>query len=148
MKSEAHACTILGNSIRLLSQGRAYKIPDAQGDYLSSSRIFDMMGAMFMHPWYCEVKFANGGLYSFDLQSIEDHQIENLLWYKRNVPGAWCWVVYAVNVKRGDSRVYVFDDVEEVARRRDAHQNYKQSELKTLPYFPVKKNLIDLSSLN
>ena len=107
-----------------------------------------MMGAIFMHPWYAEVKHTKGGLFSFDLQEVKDHQIANLLFYKRNVPGAWCWVVYAVNVKRGDKRFYIFDDVEEVARRREAHQNYKQAELKTLPFYAVHKNLIDLSTLN
>jgi len=121
----------------------AYKIPDPTGQFINTiPRPFDLFGSVRGLPWYCEVKFLNK-LQSFDLQRIEDHQIQNLLDLKEKTVGALCWIVLAVKVARGDSRFYIFKDILDIAERRKNKRNYLKKELETLTYYTVRKNLIE-----
>ena len=143
MKDEAETCTIIKNSI-IVQGGWASKIPDPSTLFSQTSqRPFDIFGIWEHIPLYMEVKYINK-LKSFDLSRIEDHQIQNLLEIKRLLPSAYCCIALGVKVARGDSRVYFFFDIEEVAKRRENKQNYLKKELETMVYFSVHKNLIDL----
>ena len=78
MKNEASVCTTFKNS--LIAAGfKGYKIPDPSGDYGKTiKRPFDIIGSWANNLLLVEAKFESS-LKSFDLQRIEDHQIEELL---------------------------------------------------------------------
>jgi hypothetical protein len=142
---EASACTILKNSI-IKANGVCWKIPDPSSTFNQTiPRPFDMFGTLGSRPWYAEVKYLKG-LKSFNLQDIKDHQIENLCTLKYQLPTASCWIVLAIKAGRGDNRFYIFEDVSLIASRRTEKQNYLKKELELLPYFPVFKELIDLTN--
>jgi len=141
MKNEAELNLIIKNS---LSWG--YKIPDPTFEFQRTlARSFDGFGCLVDIPVYWESKFSNK-LKSFDLSRIEEHQIINLCALKALMPHAYCWVIYGVKVKRGDSRIWIFDDVHEINRRRSFKENFKLKELEKLPYLSIRNNLIDLTN--
>lgn len=149
--NEGEACTIIKNSF-LAQNNFCYKIPDPSHSFSSTiKRPFDLMGSFLQKPIVIEVKYQKG-LYSFDLQRIEDHQIEALIYYKKQIPDAFSLVMLYVYVKRNDHRVFIFNILDIIERRKNK-QNYLKKELETLPYFSVKtkddKKLIqeELSSL-
>lgn len=146
MTSEADLNNIIRKSI-IHAGGWAYKIPDPIGlsALTASMRAFDGFGVLQGIPLYWEAKFANA-FYSFNLSLIQDHQIHNLLQIKKLLPMAYCFICYGVRVKRGDNRVFIFNDIEILADRRIKKQNYLKKELETLPYFKVQKGaLIDFT---
>lgn len=145
MTNEADACVIFKNSI-IASGGLCWKIPDPSNMYSQTSqRPFDQFGTFRGAPLYAEVKYLNA-LKSFDLQRIEDHQIENLCNLKKQIPSSHCWIVLAVKAGRGDNRFFIFDDPEDIRCRRIDHVNYFKKELEKLPYYPSKKGIIDLTN--
>lgn len=142
MRNEQELCTILRNSLTW-----AYKIPDNSTAFTSmSQRPFDIFGVLGDQPIYIEAKFANK-MKSFDLSRIEDHQMTNLICIHTLIPNSLCWVVYGVKVARGDNRVFIFRDIEELAIRRAEKRNFLKKELETLPYYPIKKGIISLTNL-
>lgn len=147
MKNEAETCTVLKNS--LISQGHyAYKIPDPSSQFgATTQRPFDMFGIIQDKPFYCEVKYLNK-LQSFNLERIEDHQIQNLVDIQRRMPNALCWIVLGVKNGRGDSRFYFFKDIFTIEQRRLNKQNFLKKELETLTYFSVRKNIIEGDFIN
>jgi penicillin-binding protein-related factor A (putative recombinase) len=145
MNNEADACTIFKNSI-IEAKGLCWKIPDPANMFAQTSqRPFDHFGVFQGRPLYAEAKYLSA-LKSFDLQRIEDHQIENLCAIKEQVFNAHCWIVLAVKVGRGDNRFYIFDDPFLIETRRKNKENFLKKELEALPYFSVKKSLIDLTN--
>ena len=144
MTNESETCTILKNSLLLMNE-LCFKIPDPSNSFSSTiQRPFDMIASYKGNPVYIEVKYMKG-LHSFNLQEIRDHQIENLINYKNKINNAECWIVLGINVKRGDNRIYIFKDIFEIEKRRLNKDNYKVKELHQLPYYPIKKNLCQLS---
>ena len=143
MKSESETCTIICKSIP-----NCYKIPDPSSDFTQTiSRPFDCFGSFRGKPLYIEVKHKKG-LLSLNLQDIQDHQIENLMQLKTDMPYAECWIIWGVTTgKHGDNRFYVFTDIHEINRRRNAKENIKKKELETLPYLKLFKGVVDFSSL-
>lgn len=144
MKNEAETCTIFKNS--LIAAGyKGYKIPDPSGDYGKTiKRPFDIMGSWANNLLLVEAKFESS-LKSFDLQRIEDHQIEELLDWQKKIPGTQSWIVLGVKAARADNRIYIFKDMKEIERRRNTKENYLKKELEKLPYYEVHKDLIDLT---
>lgn len=145
MKNEEESCTILKNSIKEMG-GIAIKIPDPTNAFQKTiARPFDLFGAFNNVPWYCEVKFQKG-VKSFNLQRIDEHQIEFLCEFKTKISNSQCWIVLAIKVGRGDNRFYIFSDPFMIKKRRDKKENFIKKEIDLLPYFSVKKGLIDLTN--
>ena len=146
MRNESEACTILKNIFIDLG-AFAYKIPDPSTEYaITIERPFDMIAVYDNISYYIEVKYLSS-IKSFNLQSIKDHQIDNLTKIKILMPDAACWIVLAVKVGRGDKRFYIFEDIEEIAQRRSGKKNYFKKELESLNYLSVQKDLIDIESI-
>jgi hypothetical protein len=142
MRNEQELCTILRNSLTW-----AYKIPDPMNNFGSvSQKPFDIFGILSDKPVYIEAKYANH-FKAFDLSRIEDHQIANLRAIKALIPDAHCWIVYGVRVDRGDNRIFIFDNPHEINKRREEKRNFLKKELENLPYYPVRKGIIDLTNL-
>jgi hypothetical protein len=145
MYNEATICTIFKNSV-IANKGWCAKIPDPASSFGISSQLpFDLFGVLNSKPLYCEVKYIST-LKSFDLQRIEDHQIENLMNIQSLLPDSHCWIVLGVKVGRGDVRLYIFNNIIEVNDRRKLRNNYLKKELLTLPYYLVKKGIIDFNT--
>jgi penicillin-binding protein-related factor A (putative recombinase) len=146
MNNEASVCTIFKNSL-LLSNEVMHKIPDPSSNYSSTTqRPFDMFGSWQGKPLYVECKFMNK-MQSFNLQTIQDHQIDNLCNFKKRILNAESWIVLGVHAGRGDNRIYVFKDIFEIEERRKAKENYKMKDLLTFSFLPVKKDLCQLNLL-
>jgi hypothetical protein len=150
MKSESELNTIIKNSLVF-----GFKIPDVASDFsITIAKAFDGFGVskdtdikhVSTHtyvPVYWESKFANH-FKSFDLSRIEQHQIDNLVKLKYLMPYAKCWIIYGVKVARGDNRVFIFDDVEDIKLRKKEKRNFLKKELEGLFYYKVVKDLINL----
>ena len=145
MNNEADACIILKNSI-IKSQGFCWKIPDPANMFnKTSQRPFDHFGVFQNKPLYAETKYLST-LKSFDLQRIEDHQINNLCDIKESIPYAHCWIVLAISIMRGENRFYIFDNPFLIRDRRLQKENFLKRELDILPYLCVHKGVIDLTN--
>lgn len=146
MTNESEACTILKNSFEACGYF-ASKIPDPSSDYIKTiQRPFDMFAVGYNTSYYIEVKYLSS-LKVFDLNHIQSHQISNLLQIKDLMPQAECWIILGVKVDRGDNRFYVFNDIYDVAYRREHKLNIKKKELENMDYVLVHKNLIDIEGL-
>ena len=147
MNNEAQLNTIIKNSI-INSGGWAYKINDPQKSsvYTSNPNPFDGFGIYQGNSLYWEAKYMSL-LHSFSLNSIQDHQIKNLVEINTLNPNSLCWIILGVHIARGNNRVYVFKDVHEIARRRANKLNIKKKELESLSYLSVHKDLIDIKSV-
>jgi penicillin-binding protein-related factor A (putative recombinase) len=142
MTNEASLNTVIKMSLQW-----GYKIPDPTGQYSSTiSRPFDLFGIYNNRPIYIESKYASG-LKSFDLQRIEDHQIENLISIKNLMPIAYCWIIYGVHVNNRDNRIYVFDDLTDLLQRRKDHNNFLKKDLETMPFLSISKGITDFTTL-
>lgn len=132
------------NRIVAQSLDWGYKIPDPPQVVATtaSQRPFDGFGTWRALPVYWEGKFSKQ-LKSFDLSRIADHQAEALSAINTTIGVAHIWIVYGVHVGRGDFRIWVFD-WEYIRPRREERRNILKKELEQLPYFSVKKQLIQL----
>jgi hypothetical protein len=68
-----------------------FKISDFQGG-LGVQNPFDFFGAIENKPLYVESKLIKNGLYAFNFNKIEDHQLVNLLAIKKIIPDALCLI--------------------------------------------------------
>ncbi|MFA5385384.1 MAG: hypothetical protein WC364_12135 [Eubacteriales bacterium] len=144
MRNESELCTVFKNSLIVVKE-LGYKIPDPSGDYAKTiKRPFDLIGSWEGKLLVVECKYMST-LGSFSLQRVEDHQMEALLQWSRGIPNTQAWIVLGVNVKRGDNRVYVFKDMEEIQRRRDLKENFLKKDLEKMSHFEIHKGLIDLN---
>ena len=143
MRNEAEVCTIIKNSFIAIGE-ECWKIPDPTGDFASTiKRPFDMFGSFEGNPLYLEVKYMNK-MQSFNLNRIEDHQIEALDSLQRKIPTAHCGIALGIKVGRGDNRIIFFHNINEIKVRRKQKQNYLKKELESMSYFEIHSNLIDL----
>jgi len=137
--SESVFCTILKNSF--IVQGHyLYKIPDPTGDFVFTiKRPFDLIGRYNTNAIYIEMKYSSS-LQSFNLNRIDEHQYESLLEFKK-IQNAICLIGLGVNVSSKDKRIYLWG-VEEVYKRHIEKKNYLKKELEQIPFYTVKKQLI------
>ncbi len=139
MTSESEVCTILRNSF-IKQSHYLFKIPDPSTNFSQTiKRDFDMLGRYNEKPVYMEVKYLNG-LQSFNLKRIEDHQYKALLEFKK-VKDSLCLIALGVHAKFGDNRIYIWD-IDYIFNRSIKFQNILLKELKEMPYYTIKKNLI------
>jgi penicillin-binding protein-related factor A (putative recombinase) len=136
MKNEKELNTIIKNS---LSWGFKISDPPKVAIHSFQKNCFDGFGILETRPVYWEAKFLKN-LESFNLNSIADHQINNLSIIKKLMPDAFCWIVLGIRVGRNDSRIYLFDNIEEISKRRLEKKNYLRKELDEIPFFRIKKN--------
>ena len=147
MVNEQELCTVIRNSVNGTANSIAWKIPDPTSSFGSATkRPFDLFGTLNGVPFYAEAKYMKTAL-SFDLQDIEDHQIESLLEVQKSNPSCKCYIILGMKWDRGDTRVYFFPDMKDIALRRKEHRNYLKKDLALLPYISVRKDLLDLSEL-
>lgn len=143
MKNESEVCTILRNSFKEKDE-EAFKIPDPSSMYSQTiARPFDLIASWRDRMIFIEAKYMKTPG-SFNLQRIEEHQIEALQSWKISVPSSESWIVLGVTFGRADHRLYIFKDIHNIAERRTNKQNFLRKELEKLPYYKVRKNLIDL----
>ena len=145
MKNEAEFNRVVCRSIN--KEGFARKIADTVS-YTSkrhSDLPFDIFGIYGGHPVYIESKFLKEPK-AFNLSRLENHQLDALLKCRKLCPDARCYLLIGVVFGRGDIRVFYFDDLDEIKRRKDSHQSILKKEfLSNDRFVSVKKGLIDLS---
>ena len=143
MRSESELNTIIKNTI-IKQGGWAYKIPDPSKDssLCSVKRPFDGFGVWKGRPIYWESKFSRV-FGSFNLQRIEEHQIQNLLAIKNICTDSLVCIVWGVHIKRGVSWVFIFDDIYMIHERRKNKKNFTKKELLSCPHYDIKKGIIE-----
>jgi len=142
--TEAEYCTIIKNSLEHITEV-GYKIPDPTNSFNTTiKRPFDMIGSFKGKALYIEVKAMNG-LHSFNLKKIQDHQIQNLLLYHTHVTDSLCWIALGCYISRGDNRLYIFNNIDIIAERRNNKKNILKKELEKLPYYEIHNKRIDLT---
>jgi hypothetical protein len=141
MKDEAELNSTIARSLQI-----GHKIADPTGTFAVTARAFDGFGSWDGKALYWEAKHLKG-LQSFNLKLLRDHQIANLLEFRRKVIDCHTWIILGVSVKRGDNRLYIFSDMEDINRRRDEGRNFLKKEIETLPYLPISKGLVDLTKI-
>lgn len=129
------------NTIFRRSLDWGYKISDAGGQ-LSGQKPFDGFGMLDGTPIYFESKFLPKPM-SFNLNRIEDHQIDNLLKISKLNNDIHCVIVLCVDWGRSDKRVFIFSNMEEIFKRRVEGKNFLKKELETLPYYHIKKGVVE-----
>ena len=141
MKNEEELNTCLKSSLTV-----GIKIPDPSSQFnMTVRRPFDLFGVFRGLPIYIEAKFQKT-ISSFNLSRIADHQLENLLAFKKAMPCSLCWIVLGINVDKGDNRIYIFNDIFEIEERRKNKNNISKKELEVLPYLLIKKGLVDFTN--
>lgn len=143
MRSEAQYCTCIVKSFNERGD-LAWKIPDPHGDFVSSLRVFDIMGRQDNKPMYLEAKF-NKDPSAFNLNRIEEHQAYYLDEFAK-IPDAYCYVALGVQWGRGDCRSFIFDWRDLSALYKKGFSIHKK-ELEKLPYNPVKKEIFQLDNI-
>lgn len=140
MKSEAEVCTIIKNSF--IAQGHyLYKIPDPSSTFSATiKRDFDLVGRYEQRPIYMEVKYLNE-LRSFNLKSLEEHQIKALMEYTK-IPSALCLVGLGVNVSRCYKIIY-FWNINDILIRIKEERNFLKKELESIPHYTITNKLIN-----
>lgn len=128
-------------------KGWAFKIADPPKAMMEANRLpeqnpFDGFGILSNgRPIYWESKYMKG-FHSFNLDSIRDHQISNLLKIKMLNKDLLCIVILCCNISPKDKRVFLFSDIENLNYRRDNKLNYKIKELNTRPYLIIRTSII------
>lgn len=131
--TEAQFNTIIGNSLDW-----HHKISD--GSY--GQKPYDGFGALAGRPVYWEAKWLRKPA-AFPWSRLESHQIEGLIAMQKNIPAALSWLIIGVDYGRGDKRVFLFDNLEEIrTRKRSEEKSIKKKEFDSLPYTKVAYQLI------
>lgn len=121
---EADLNTIIKNSIK--EKGWCHKISD-QGGQAYTENPFDLFGVYEGKPIYIESKLIKGGIYSLNLDRIEEHQYKNLNEIKE-VLTVENYCLYAVGFyKPREMKIVMFFDSDYVWKEK---QNGKKSFLK------------------
>jgi hypothetical protein len=143
MRNEAQYCTSIVKSLNAAGD-LGWKIPDPHGDFVSSLRVFDIMGRKDNKPLYIEAKF-NKDPSAFNFKRIEPHQSYYLDEFAK-IPDAVCYVALGVQWKRGETRSYIFE-------WRDISQLYHKGfsihkkELEKLPFNLIKKEVFSFDNI-
>lgn len=134
MKNERDFNSCIGRSLDW-----HYKIPDdSRGE-----KPFDGFGIKDGKSVYWEAKFLKEPM-AFNWKRLEDHQLRNLKEIQSLNPDAICVVVIGVVFGRGDIRVFVFDDLDDVEKRKVLSKSVMKKEwLEMRNYCSVKKGYIE-----
>lgn len=118
----------------------AFKIPD-DGTSLAIGvkRPFDGFGALNGFPVYWEAKYLNS-VRAYNFSSLKDHQIDNLIAIKKEIPYAKCLFIVGVQWSARELRAYVFEDLHDIKKRKTEKNSILAEELKNLTNFVVRKN--------
>lgn len=118
-----------------------FKIPDDS----RCQKPFDGFGVKDGKSVYWESKFLREPK-SFNWNRLEEHQLRNLKEIKSLNPGSLCLVIIGVVFGRGDIRVFVFDDLEEIEyRKKNGLSILKKEWLTKEDYLTVKYGRVNLS---
>jgi hypothetical protein len=138
---EKDLCKIIVNSLEW-----GYKIPDPQRTevYRSAKRPFDIVGTIKNKPCYIEAKILNKPQ-CFNFDKLQPHQIDSLMHVKKTCPDSYCLLVIGVVYKRGDLRVFVYDNPFKIAERKVNKFNITKKEFEETNYIAVKDGKIDFN---
>jgi len=128
------------NAVISKSLSWSFKIPD-DGTSLAIGvkRPFDGFGAHHGFPVYWEAKYLNS-VRAFNFSALKEHQIENLIALKQEIPYAKCLFIVGVQWSARELRAYIFEDLGYIKIRKQAKKSILAEEFKTLTNFIVKKN--------
>ena len=137
---EALLNTIIKNSLTW-----AHKISDSG---IHNKLPCDGFGMYNDKPLYWEAKMLPKPR-AFNFSRLEDHQLEALSTIKGlGGDGVIAVLIICVNYGRGDKRVFVFTDMEEIARRKELGLSIKKKEFDNNPhYVRIERGKIDFSTL-
>lgn len=115
-----------------------FKIPDDS----RCEKPFDGFGILNGQSIYWEAKFLRRPE-AFNFSRLEDHQLYHLKKIKELNPEALCLLIIGVVFGRGDIRVFIFDDLDEIAERKAKKESILKKEWTTKEnYLAVKKGKI------
>ncbi len=137
--NEAQFNTIVRNSLSW-----AHKISDA-GTH--GKLPFDGFGMYGSKALYWESKLLPKRM-AFNFSRLEEHQLEALREIKALGGDAVVTILLiCVNYGRGDKRVFVYDDVEELARRKENKLSIKAEEFDNTPFVKIHKAKVDFAAI-
>jgi penicillin-binding protein-related factor A (putative recombinase) len=138
--NEATLNTIIKNSLTF-----GHKISD---NGIHGKLPCDGFGMYGSKPFYWEAKILPKPM-AFNFNRLEDHQMEALSTIKRLGGDAVITAfIICVDYGRGDKRVFIYTDMEEIAKRKELHLSIKKKEFDSnTSYVKIKNALIDLSVL-
>lgn len=110
MTRESQLNTIIKNSFNLQSyNSRLFKIPDPKAG-TGIQNPFDIIGIIFGTPTYIESKLIKKEYEAFSLKRVEEHQYENLLWYKnKSNEKTYSLIIVGYYVPRKVKEIFIFD---------------------------------------
>lgn len=118
-----------------------FKIPDDS----RCQKPFDGFGVIGGRPIYWESKFLREPK-AFNWNRLEDHQLYHLKEVKKHCPNCMSVLIIGVVFGRGDIRVFVFDDLEEIEYRKKNGLSILKKEWLTMEdYLSVRYGRVDLS---
>lgn len=131
------------NRIVCSSLDWAHKIGDtvSYNSQVHQKLPFDGFGLLNGIPIYFECKWLPRAM-SFNLNRIENHQIENLQKIHCLNPQVYCVIILGVEWGKSDRRAYIFFNIEEIAKRRLEGKHYLKKELEGLPHYKIKSNKV------
>lgn len=152
MRNEAEFNSVVSRSLSV--SGYGFKIADtfASSSLSRSSSPFDGFGYFFDknnkgYPVYWESKFLKEPS-SFNFNRLEEHQINNLINFKKAVPDSLSLFLICVDFGRGDKRVFYFKDLDEIYKRKQEKKNILKKEFLELKnYVIIKKGIIDFNEI-
>ena len=120
-----------------------FKIPDDS----RCEKPFDGFGIVNGKSIYWEAKFIHQPE-AFNFHRLEDHQLRNLREIKSLNPDAICIVIIGVVFGRGDIRAFIFDDLDEIARRKEFNVSIKKKEwLQISDYLKVSSGYLNFCGI-
>lgn len=129
----------------------AFKIQDS-GQYINGTvthqkNPYDGFAYYDRHFVAWESKFLPKPM-SLNLQRLEDHQLEALLNTRDNLDCSYALFLVGVKWTARETRVYAFSDLDEIAKRRETHDNILKKEFEALDnYVVVKKGVVDVAEM-
>jgi penicillin-binding protein-related factor A (putative recombinase) len=117
-----------------------YKIPDDGSSIgIGGKRPFDGFGASKGFPVYWEGKYLHK-VEAFNFADLKQHQIDNLIALKKEIPYAKCLFIIGIQWAPRELRAYVFENLQEIAKRKEEKQSIYAEEFRELDNYVVKKD--------
>lgn len=85
---------------------------------------------------------------SLNLQRLQDHQLDFLKKTKNCLKSSKALFLVGIKWTSRETRVYIFEDIDELERRRNSKENILKKEFETMEnYVSVKKGIINIEEL-
>jgi len=131
--------------------GFGFKIPDERSTITGfhSKNPYDIFGLFNKHFVCWESKYLTKPQ-SFNLQRLEEHQINNLIKALEICPNSYCIFAIGIDFGRSDKRVYIWknEDLYKIRERKENKLNILKKEFEQRTNFvKIKKGEVDMEEV-